>query len=159
MGKPLPEKVIDILKIGRGMKILDFGCGSGNYAIPIARAVGPAGKVYGVDKDIDELKRLWKRVQREGLINVQIILANENISLDKSSVDVVLLFDVLHHINDNKKLLENLYNMLKSNGILSVFPHYHFSREKLMRIVSRYNLFVLKDEYFDKALYNFKKME
>jgi len=159
MEKPLPEKVIERLKINKGMNILDFGCGSGEYSIPIAKTVGNLGKVYGLDKDINELQRLQKKAEKERLTNVETILGNESINLDKGSVDIVLLFDVLHYINGKKKLLKNLYNMLKSNGVLSVFPHYHFSREKLLKTVSQGGFFVLKDGYPDEALYNFRKIE
>lgn len=159
MEKPLPEKVIERLKISKGMNILDFGCGSGEYTIPIAKTVGNLGKVYGLDKDINELQRLQKRAEKEELTNVETILGNESINLDKGSIDIVLLFDVLHYVNSKKKLLKNLYNMLKFNSILSVFPHYHFSREKLIETISQGDFFVLKDEYPDETLYNFEKIE
>lgn len=159
MEKPAPEKVIEKLKISKGMNILDFGCGSGEYTIPIAKTVGNLGKVYGLDKDINELQRLQKRAEKEELTNVETILGKESINLDKGSIDIVLLFDVLHYVNSKKKLLKNLYNMLKSNSVLSVFPHYHFSREKLLKTVSQGGFFVLKDEYPDEALYNFRKIE
>lgn len=159
MEKLLPEKVFERLKISKGMNILDFGCGSGEYTIPIAKTVGNLGKVYGLDKDINELQRLQKKAEKERLTNVETILGNESINLDKGSIDIVLLFDVLHYVNSKKKLLKNLYNMLKFNGVLFVFPHYHFSKEKLIETISQGGFFVLKDEYPDEALYNFKKRE
>lgn len=157
MKKLLPEKVIERLKISKGMKILDFGCGSGKYTVPIAKTVGNLGKVYGLDKDIDELQRLQKKAEKEKATNLEVILGDENFNLDRASIDIVLLFDVLHHIKEKKKLLKNLHNTLKTNGVLSVFPHYHFTREKLIETISQSSLFVLKDEYPDEALYNFGK--
>jgi len=157
MEKPAPEKVIERLKISKGMNILDFGCGSGEYTIPIAKTVSNLGKVYGLDKDINELQRLQNKAEKEKVTNIETILGNESINLYKGSIDIVLLFDVLHYVNSKKKLLKNLYNMLKSNGVLSVFPHYHFSREKLLETVSLGSFFVLRDEYPDEALYNFEK--
>ncbi len=84
MEKLLPEKVIERLKISKGMNILDFGCGSGEYTIPIAKTIGNLGKVYGLDKDINELQRLQKRAEKEELTNVETILGNE--SIDRKSV-------------------------------------------------------------------------
>lgn len=33
-----------------GITVVDYACGPGRYSIPVAVAVGPAGKVYAVDK-------------------------------------------------------------------------------------------------------------
>jgi len=112
MEKLLPEKVIERLKISKGMKILDFGCGSGRYTVPIAKTVGNLGKVYGLDKDIDKLQRLQKKAEKEKVTNVKIVLGNENVNLDRASIDIVLLFDVLHHVKDKKKLCYVTFEMI-----------------------------------------------
>ena len=51
--------------------VLDFGCGPGNYTIPIAKIVGEAGIVYALDKDADALNQLMEKANELGLTNIQ----------------------------------------------------------------------------------------
>ncbi|MBE9483077.1 MAG: hypothetical protein IMY88_05280, partial [Chloroflexi bacterium] len=44
------EKFLKDIGIKRGQKVLDFGCGSGNYTIPAARIVGEQALVYALDE-------------------------------------------------------------------------------------------------------------
>ena len=71
--RPEAPKVIQALNIKKGMRVLDFGCGEGNYTIPIAEAVGGQGKVYAVDKETDKLRRLGRRARRQKLTNIKTI--------------------------------------------------------------------------------------
>jgi len=114
--------------IKKGQKVLDFGCNEGNYTISVARIVGEKGKVYGIDKEGKSLAKTIKRVKAAGLNNVvAIISSNEmEIPLNKGSVDVVLLYDVLHRgyfpeAESRKQILNSLYKVLRKNGFISVF--------------------------------------
>ena len=44
------EKLLKHIGIKEKQKVLDFGCGEGNYAIPAAQVVGKDGVVYASDK-------------------------------------------------------------------------------------------------------------
>jgi len=46
-----------------GLTVLDFGCGSGNYTIPVAELVGATGRVYAVDQDRWKLRALMERAE------------------------------------------------------------------------------------------------
>ena len=155
--RPEAPKVIQFLNIKKGITVLDFGCGEGNYTIPVAEAVGDQGKVYALDKKIRKLRQVERKAGRQKLTNIKTILSKGEIDLDKDSVDIVLLFDVLHHIDNKQKLLNNLYNVLKPDGLVSIFPHHHILREELIKVVSQDGLFFLCNEYPDEPLYNFRK--
>ena len=157
--RPEASKVIQALNIKKGITVLDFGCGEGNYTIPVAEAVGGQGKVYALDKEVDKLRQLEEKAEQKKLTNIKAILSEDEVDLDKDSVDIVLLFDVLHHIDNKQKLLNNLYNILKPDGLVSIFPHHHITREELIKIVAQDGLFFLQDESPDEPLYNFKKGE
>jgi len=55
------EDVLRRIGITEGQKVLDFGCGSGNYTIPIAKIVGDEGTVYALDKNSYSLNELMQR--------------------------------------------------------------------------------------------------
>lgn len=123
------KKLLEHIGIKNGQRILDFGCGKGNYTIPAARIVGKRGMVYGLDKDKDVLDQLMGKAKLLGLENIRTfaILEGSRISLDSESIDVVLLYDVVHYYyyprkKERRKLLREVYRVLKSGGILSLFP-------------------------------------
>jgi len=126
----LDSRAIEVsqqIGIRRGQTILDFGCGSGTYAIPAARIVGEQGRVYALDKDKEALDELMQKAESAGLKNIDRIETSGEleIELTDESVDVVLLFDVFHpfyfpQAGDRRKLLGEIYRIMKSSAFLSV---------------------------------------
>jgi len=53
-----------------GERVLDVGCGCGDTALAIARQVGAAGRVLGIDISAPMLARARDRAQKAGLTNV-----------------------------------------------------------------------------------------
>jgi ubiquinone/menaquinone biosynthesis C-methylase UbiE len=59
------------LPLAAGDAVLDLCCGTGASAIPAARAVGPSGRVIGVDLAEPMLELAQARAGREGLANIE----------------------------------------------------------------------------------------
>jgi ubiquinone/menaquinone biosynthesis C-methylase UbiE len=122
-------KFLKDIGIRKGQKVLDFGCGSGNYAFPAAIIVGKNGVVYALDKDKKTLDELIHKAESMGLKNIIRLDTSKEprIPLDNESVDVVLLCDVLHHYyfpraEDRRRLLSEVCRVLKPNAILLLCP-------------------------------------
>jgi ubiquinone/menaquinone biosynthesis C-methylase UbiE len=113
--------------VKKGHIVLDFGCRHGNYAIPASLVVGKKGKIFAVDKNKEALNELISKAKERGLSNIETFESIEKIKLllSDESVDIVLLYDVLHLVEDRKHLLTNFYHILKPTGILSVYPKHH----------------------------------
>lgn len=128
----LEERMLQLLEevgIKAGQVVLDFGCGSGIYAIPAAMIVGDKGKVYALDKDSEVLNELMQKAQSAGLNNIDRVETHGElrIHLADGSVDVVLLFDVLHsyyfpRADDRRRLLDEVYRICKAEARLLVYP-------------------------------------
>lgn len=139
------ESILKYIGIKRGQKVLDFGCGSGNYTIPAARVVGEQALVYALDEDKETLDQLMSKAKSIGLKNITRVDASgkSRIRLDNESVDVVLLYDVLHYYyfpeeEDRRQLLYEVYRVLKPNGFLSLYPtHLESHREPRLDDVKR----------------------
>jgi len=139
------ESILKYIGIKRGQKVLDFGCGSGNYTIPAARVVGEQALVYALDEDKETLDQLMSKAKSIGLKNITRVDASDKsrIRLDNESVDVVLLYDILHYYyfpeeEDRRQLLYEVYRVLKPNGLLSLYPtHLESHREPRLDDVKR----------------------
>jgi len=112
-----------------GQTVLDFGCNKGNYTLPASEIVGPQGKLYALDKEREVLSDLQRNLQKQGHHNVECIEVSENgeIPLPAGSVDVVLLYDVLHRgyfpqCHERRQHLMNVHRILKLGGLLSFYP-------------------------------------
>ena len=123
------EKLIEHIGIKKKQKVLDFGCGEGNYTIPAARVVEKEGLVYASDKDKRALDQLMRKAKSMGLKNIIRLDTSKQsrIELDNECVDVVLLYDVLHYYyypraEDRRQLLREVYRVLKPNALLSLYP-------------------------------------
>jgi SAM-dependent methyltransferase len=64
------------LEIARGAKVLDVGCGWGDTAIELAKKVGPAGSVLGLDCCDAFLEKGRRDAERAGLANVRFVAAD-----------------------------------------------------------------------------------
>jgi SAM-dependent methyltransferase len=134
LGKSMGLKILTFellrqLGLKTGQTVLDFGCGSGTYAIPAAEIVGQKGRVYVLDKDHGALDELVENSRRAGLQNIERIdsAGKVRIGLERGSIDVVLLFDVFHSYyfprhSQRGRLLAEIHRILKRDGILLVYP-------------------------------------
>ena len=152
------KEVLTEIGIEESQRVLDFGCGSGVYAIPAARLVGGEGKVYALDKNAEALGTLKDNIRKEGLGNIEIMLSSDlQISLEEESVDVVLLYDVIHLIEDRATLFAETYRILKQDGIVSIYPM-HLKKAEVLRQM-RESHFLLKAEKYGGNILNFGKGE
>jgi ubiquinone/menaquinone biosynthesis C-methylase UbiE len=139
------EKFLKDIGIKAGQKVLDFGCGSGNYTIPAAKIVGEEGLVYALDKDKRRLDQLMRKTESMGLKNIiRLDISNGPATgLDNESLDVVLLYDVLHYyyfprVEARRQLLREAYRVLRPRGLLSLYPtHLQSHMEPTLNDVER----------------------
>ena len=106
--------------------VLDFGANVGHYSIPAAILVGNNGYVYAIEKDQEPLNKLTEKAKSLGLENIKIIKNSDvtKLGLVKNSIDVVLLYDVLHYFKKEEReiLYSQMHQFLKADARLSVYP-------------------------------------
>lgn len=116
-----------------GMAALDAGCGTGRLTLPIARLVGPQGKVVAIDIQQKMLDTVSARAKVLGLENVSCRKTplGEGVFQDKNIFDRAFLTTVLGEIPKQAQApaLQEIYAALKPGGVLSVAeimldPHY-----------------------------------
>jgi len=150
---------MNILKevgIEAGFHVLDYGCGPGSYILPLAKLVGKSGKIYALDVHPLAIQRVQRLASRKRLENVQTILPGGKTELPPNSLDVVLLYDTLHHLDEPDRVLAELHRALRPKGILSVSDH-HMKQDEIISGVTNRGLFKLSAK--GKRTYSFSREE
>ncbi len=116
-----PERIMDALGIADGAHVADLGAGGGWFTIRLAHRVGPNGIVYAEDVQKPMVDAIDRRVQREGLNNVRLILGGfTDPHLPRGAVQAALLVDLYPQIQDPVALLKNVRAALTPNGRLGI---------------------------------------
>jgi SAM-dependent methyltransferase len=114
-----PHEVIEALALPRDAIVADIGAGTGYFSARLSRML-PKGKVYAVDVEPDMVKYLGERAQREGLKNLSPVRGSAGEANLPEPVDLALLVDVYHHIDDRARYFEALKNSLKAGGRVAI---------------------------------------
>ena len=115
MGNPLALR-----KLMTGEAVLDVGCGAGLDSILAARAVGPSGKVIGVDMIKAMVDKAKTNAKMAGVANVEFIQASiEDLPLDHGSMDTVISNGVLN-LCPHPKVLGEISRVLRTGGHLQM---------------------------------------
>jgi ubiquinone/menaquinone biosynthesis C-methylase UbiE len=154
--EPFMRQRLEFAGIREGQVVLDFGSGPGYFSALAAEIVGPYGKVYAADIQplvTDYIENLKKKRNLENLVA---IVTDCDTSLQDESVDVILLFDVIHMLEDPYKVLREMIRILKSDGILCV-DVYHMSVERAIGIAESAGF--SKDEQLENTINFVKNIE
>ena len=114
------DDVVAALKLKSNSVVADIGAGSGVFTVPLAK-VTTAGKVYAVDIEQGLVDHITKKAKEAKLTNVQGVLGKfTDANLPAKDVDLALIFDVLHHIENRTEYLKNLVPYLTKTGRIAV---------------------------------------
>lgn len=104
--------------ITRGAVVADVGCGPAAVSVTMAVAVGPEGRVIGVERDPSALAAAQQLVAASGLGNVELRqgLATDT-GLQPGSVDVVVMRHVLaHNAAEEQAVVDHLATLVRPGG-------------------------------------------
>jgi len=116
VGNPL-----SLAPLAEGMTVLDLGCGSGVDMMLASRAVGPGGRVIGIDMTDEMLEKARQACAKAGCANVEIRkgMAHE-LDLEDGSIDVIVSNGVINLCPDKETVVAELYRVLRPGGRLQV---------------------------------------
>jgi SAM-dependent methyltransferase len=104
-----------------GQTVLDLGSGAGVDVFLAARAVGPAGRVIGVDMTPEMIARAWNNAVKGGYRNVEFRLGDiEALPVADASVDVVLSNCVINLAPDKRRVFAEIYRVMRPGGRFSI---------------------------------------
>jgi len=122
--------IVETLALANGMTVLDAGCGPGRLTVPLARSVGPAGRVVALDIQPRMLARAKTKTEAAGCTNVEFVAAGLGDGrLTANRFDRVVLVTVLGEIPNRAAAVAELFCALKPGGLLAIVevifdPHF-----------------------------------
>jgi cyclopropane fatty-acyl-phospholipid synthase-like methyltransferase len=114
-----PDEVLDALRLQNTSKVADIGAGTGYFSVRIAKRV-PDGKVFAVDIEPDMLRYLGERAHREHLNVLVPVRAAADTPNIPEPVNIVLVVDTYHHIDNRIPYFAKLRDSLAPNGRVAI---------------------------------------
>ena len=106
------------MSVKPGDKALDVCCGTADWTIALAEAVGEEGKVCGLDFSKNMLKVGEEKVEKQGLRNVELIHGNAmELPYEDNSFDYVTIGFGLRNVPDYLTVLKEMNRVLKPGGM------------------------------------------
>lgn len=115
--------------------IVDLGCGNGQNSIKAAKSVR---KIIAIEKNNDLLNIAKKAASEIGIRNIKFLSGDleKKIEIQSTSVDGIMLIDVLEHLHNRGQILSEIYRVLKKDGFLFIgVPNSNTSWKNLQRTV------------------------
>jgi ubiquinone/menaquinone biosynthesis C-methylase UbiE len=102
-----------------GMRVVDFGCGTGSITLDIADVVSP-GEVIGFDVDDAVIERARIAAANRGLANVTFLVADAlEPGLEQQAFDVAIFSGMLAYLLDPNGVLRQANSLLAPGGMIA----------------------------------------
>ena len=116
-----PNLAVDLLDLKKDMIIADFGAGTGYFTSKLARK---CSIVYAVDIQQEMLDINAKQMRNKNINNVKFILGfTDRTGLPKNSLDLVILVDVYHELENPLEIMNDIKSSLNQTGKVALIEY------------------------------------
>ena len=115
------RRTIELASLPSGSRVLDVCCGTGASALPAAEAVGPKGKVIGVDLAEQLLESARTKAIQRRLGNIEFEIGDMlSMRFPVASFDAVVCVFGIFFVPDMAKAVSELWSRIRPGGKLAV---------------------------------------
>ena len=105
------ENFINLLEFNPNAKLLDIGCGNGNFTLKVKNKIG-CSAVYG----IETYDPFIKEAEEKGILIIKYDLNKFPYPIENESFDVIISNQVIEHLYYPVKFMKEIYRILKPNS-------------------------------------------
>ncbi len=111
-------------KVSAGHTVLEVGCGTGYFTVPLANLIGDQGCLVAIDVLPQSVELVSRELKTAGLNSARVIKADAmDTCFEAGSFDVALLFGVIPApMLPLNRLLQEMHRVLKADGSMAVWP-------------------------------------
>jgi ubiquinone/menaquinone biosynthesis C-methylase UbiE len=131
-----PARILEPYII-KGMTVLDLGCGPGFFTIELAKLVGETGRVIAADLQQDMLDKVAAKIRGTELEKIiELHKCQEDTFGISRNVDFVLAFWMVHEVQDQQRLFEEMKSVLNPGGrIWIIEPKFHVTEKSFKKMI------------------------
>ncbi len=145
LAKVIVKEVRPELRNSKSKSLIDYGSGTGLISLELSDLVD---SILLVDSSKQMLEVAKAKISHKGITNSKVLCSDFTQETPELKADIVLMSLVLLHIQDTKKILQGLFNILNNGGKLIIIDfdkndkinhpkvHNGFSHEELKKRLS-----------------------
>jgi O-methyltransferase / aklanonic acid methyltransferase len=116
---PMGKRLVELVRPQSGGRLLDVGCGLGACVFPAAEAVGPNGKVVGIDIASAMVSEARREASRLGVNNVELLVMDaEKPEFEQTAFDAIIGSFSIIFLPDSFNALAKFRKLLAPGGRL-----------------------------------------
>lgn len=137
----------EVLRGINGGKILDVGCGSGQFIEILTGSLGSFESVTGIDVDASVLQKARSKFDGPAFRFIQ--ASSQSLPFEPGTFDLVSISKALHHVEDDRRTLEEMKRVLRQGGHFLInemirdelsapqqsYLHYHHLRSDIDQLI------------------------
>ena len=138
------KRLFSYLDLEETNNVLEIGCGVGMLSDHLSQKYDM--NVFGIDIDHEQIEIAKKCFKNNTKLSFSVESAT-NLPFENSSFDMVLSFNVIHHISSWKNVLKEVHRVLRPAGVFvfSDFGYPAFLKRIFMPIVKNFGLYTVAE--------------
>ena len=110
--EPVRHRAIELLRLKKGDRVLDVGCGTGLSFASLESRIGANGSIVGIEQSPEMLERARARADENSWLNIELISASVEEAAIPLAADAAI-FHFTHDIMRTRGALANVVSHLK----------------------------------------------